>query len=437
MRLSLAMIARNEVDHIGHCLGSVKGLVDEIVVVDTGSSDGTLELCRQFGTQVVHFPWQDDFAAARNESLKRCTGDWVLVLDADEAVDVLDHPVIRGACEAAEAEAFRLILRNYLPSATQTTLDEPARLNTSPYQEGRNQPYHADCRGLRLCRRYPDLGFVGRIHELLDPWFVDRSLPIGSLDAVVHHYGKLLLDRENRKGRYYLDLALEDARREPGNHQYHFNVVHQGMMARDWPVVLAAAETYLKLQTRIPFIVLLGAGIALLQLQRPQEALRYLDWLLKESPGHTMALVQRGIALAVLGRRKEAEASLRQAIRSRPDFAMSYLNLAELEQQGGGLAKAESILKEGLAACPGEPLLLGGVVKLDLLRQDVPRAVIDAREALALCPEGGEGLWHRLVALAEQKAGRPEAALRVLDQGLEAFPGDPELARLRALLGRG
>ena len=174
-----------------------------------------------------------------------------------------------------------------------------------------------------------------------------------------------------------------------------------------------------------------------LQLQRPQEALRYLDWLLKEAPDHTMAMVQRGIALAALGRLKEAEASLRRAIRSRPDYAMSYLNLAELEQQGGRLAQAESILKEGLAACPGEPLLLGGVVKLDLLRQDVPRAVLDAREALALCPQGGEGLWHRLVALAEQKAGRPEAALRVLDQGLEALPGDPELTRLRALLAKG
>ena len=84
--LSLAMITKNESASLAHCLASVRGLVDELVVVDTGSSDGTVAVAEQHGARVGRFPWCDDFSAARNESLRLCTGDWVLLLDADESL---------------------------------------------------------------------------------------------------------------------------------------------------------------------------------------------------------------------------------------------------------------------------------------------------------------------------------------------------------------
>ena len=103
--LSLAMIVKNEEKNLGHCLASVKDLVDEMVVVDTGSTDGTVALAESFGARLGHFPWTGDFAAARNESLRLSTGDWVLVLDADEAVDALDHPKVREAIAQEDCQA--------------------------------------------------------------------------------------------------------------------------------------------------------------------------------------------------------------------------------------------------------------------------------------------------------------------------------------------
>jgi glycosyltransferase involved in cell wall biosynthesis len=437
MRLSLAMIAKNEAGFIGHCLASVQGLVDEAILVDTGSEDATVEIARQYGAEVSHFPWGDDFSAARNQSLARCTGDWLLILDADEAVDVLDHEVIRQACAEPQAQAFRLILRNYLPSATQSTLDEPAQPNTSRYREGREHSHYSDFRGLRLCRRFPELRFEGRIHELLDPYFMSRNLAIRELDAVIHHYGKLMKDREALKGRYYLDLAREDARREPTNHQFHFNIVQQGLMVRDWAVVLEAAETYLKLQAWVPHIVLLGAGIALHGLGRFEESLAYLDRLLKMAPNHAMALTQRGISLAHLGRVDQARASFRKALKAKPGFLMPFLNLMELECGLGNGKAALAAIEEGLAQGPTDPLLLQGKVKLDLMLKDVGTAVEDARRALACCPREGEGLWHRLVALSEQQQGNTERAREILRAGLEVFPEDAELLRLWARFSSG
>jgi Glycosyltransferases involved in cell wall biogenesis len=82
--LSLSMIVRNEAQRLEACLGSVRGLADEMVVVDTGSSDDTIAVAEAAGARVEHLTWPGDFAPARNAALSHVSGDWVLVLDADE-----------------------------------------------------------------------------------------------------------------------------------------------------------------------------------------------------------------------------------------------------------------------------------------------------------------------------------------------------------------
>ena len=82
--LSAVLIARDEAEFLGGCLESLSGIVDEVVVVDTGSVDETPDIARRFGAVVVHHPWREDFAEARNVSLDRATGRWILYIDADE-----------------------------------------------------------------------------------------------------------------------------------------------------------------------------------------------------------------------------------------------------------------------------------------------------------------------------------------------------------------
>ena len=83
-RLSVCMIVKNEERFLGQCLASVKDIADELIVIDTGSTDRTVEIAREHGAQVGHFEWCNDFAAARNASIAAATGDWILFLDADE-----------------------------------------------------------------------------------------------------------------------------------------------------------------------------------------------------------------------------------------------------------------------------------------------------------------------------------------------------------------
>src|SRR5207248_6049870 len=95
-RVSLSMIVKDEEANLPGCLLSVADLVDEIVVVDTGSSDQTREVARQHGARVHDFPWIDDFAAARNESLRHATGDWIFWLDADDRLNEENRQKLRG-----------------------------------------------------------------------------------------------------------------------------------------------------------------------------------------------------------------------------------------------------------------------------------------------------------------------------------------------------
>ena len=86
-RVSLTMIVKNEQENLPTCLASVEGIFDEIVVVDTGSTDRTKEIAREFGAKVFDFEWIDNFAAARNEALSHATGDYAFWLDADDVVE--------------------------------------------------------------------------------------------------------------------------------------------------------------------------------------------------------------------------------------------------------------------------------------------------------------------------------------------------------------
>ena len=101
-RVSLCMIVRNEAQNLAACLEPVRPMVSEIIVVDTGSTDGTQQIAMDLGAKVIDFPWIEDFAAARNESLRHATGDYVLWLDADDRLDAANAAKLQVLLQALD-----------------------------------------------------------------------------------------------------------------------------------------------------------------------------------------------------------------------------------------------------------------------------------------------------------------------------------------------
>lgn len=141
MDLSLCAIVKNEEANLAQMLNSVKGVVEEMVVLDTGSSDRTREIAREFGARVYSFEWCDDFAAARNECLKYAQGDWILVLDADEMLVPTIAPQILQAIKSEDVLLINLIRQE--TGASQSPYSLVSRLFRNRPGIRFSRPYHA------------------------------------------------------------------------------------------------------------------------------------------------------------------------------------------------------------------------------------------------------------------------------------------------------
>jgi glycosyltransferase involved in cell wall biosynthesis len=186
--LSLCMIVRDEEAMLPKCLESVRGWVDEVIVVDTGSTDHTIDVAVDFGARVYTLPWNDDFAEARNFALQYATGDWVLLLDADERLAEGAGALIRAAIENLELECLAVFLHN---AKRIDSLPEDVLSGTERHGEPVILP--------RLFRRTPDLRWRRPIHENVDVWIQGRIDKCATVQADILHYGSVLEYRQKRR----------------------------------------------------------------------------------------------------------------------------------------------------------------------------------------------------------------------------------------------
>jgi glycosyltransferase involved in cell wall biosynthesis len=202
-RLSVTIITKNEERNLPRALASVAEVAGEIVVTDTGSTDRTIEIARQFGARVAHFEWIDDFSAAHNYCNSLATGAWLLMLDADEELLPESHDELRRAIAEPRAMAYH-VLRQDLSDETRTDLF------TEMWQ-------------MRLFRKLPELQFAGRFHHHfagpLDKIAQARQLEVRSSGIRLRHYGFVasLRTTKNERAARLLELELAD---RPGQFYY-------------------------------------------------------------------------------------------------------------------------------------------------------------------------------------------------------------------------
>jgi tetratricopeptide (TPR) repeat protein len=183
MLLSAALIVRDEADHLERCLGSLRGLVDEILVVDTGSTDTSVAVAERHGAVVAHEPWVGDFSIPRNRSLDLASGEWILYIDADEHVRDGNRALARAAI-AATRDCVALLPR-FVPIVGHT-----------PYYE------------YRLWRNLSEIRFRGGIHETPVP-DIER---VADRDGLrVEPFDLLTIDHFGYEG----DQSAKRARDEP------------------------------------------------------------------------------------------------------------------------------------------------------------------------------------------------------------------------------
>jgi len=190
-RLTLCLIAKNEEQLLPGCLDSVRGVADEIVLVDTGSTDRTIEIARAAGATILERPWDHDFAAPRNLAARRARGKFILQLDADERLAPGAGRAVRDALKGARFDVAMVRLHNA------RRVDAPfAEVVSGAERQGR--PILLP----RIFRNAPDLEWKGAIHETVGEWVIRRGGKRADLDADVVHLGyvpSLLVSRHKRE----------------------------------------------------------------------------------------------------------------------------------------------------------------------------------------------------------------------------------------------
>lgn len=380
--LSLCMIVKNEADTLPACLGSVCPILDGIVLVDTGSSDGTVGIGRRFGATVLSFSWGDDFSEARNFSLDHATTDWILVLDADESIAQRDHDAIRSLLLDPSAMGYALEQRTY---GTDPRFTDWVKADGETAEE-RGYPGYVRSSLLRLFRRDPRVRFEGKVHELTEHSFRRHGLPHFATGIPIHHYGKVRpSSRVRQKAEMYLGIGLEKSRQNPRDAKA---LCELGAQYIEMKELDKAMEAFLMAADLSPGNrdVHLNLGVILLRKGDFEEAEKRLRLAVSLDPGSADAFFNLAAVLLRLRRFEQAEGCLRRAMALRPGFGLAYATMGTLYLCEGFIEKAVPFLLEAVRINPGDADACSNIAWASLRLRRREDALQWCRKALALQP---------------------------------------------------
>lgn len=417
--LSLCMIVRDSAATLPACLTSIRPFVDEMIVVDTGSTDDTVALARRLGARVYHFPWCQDFAAARNESLRHARGRWIFWMDADDTIDAANGRQLQAlARQEPDPAILGYVMQVHCPGP-----------------EGKDDVTVVD--HVKLLRNRPDLRFEGRIHEQVLPAVRRAGGETAWTDLYVVHsgYDHSPAGQEQKKLRD-LDLLQREIDDRP---EHPFTLFNLGMTyAHIGRPGLAVDYLARSIHASGPTESHLRKAYALLvycynQVHEADAAWQTCARGLSLFPEDVELRFRRGLLLHEAGRLEEAAATYCDVLqrggtryftsvdrglhgfKTRQNLALVYTDM-------GALDRAETEWRAIVAEVPGYRSGWRGLGDL-LIRQG------KTEEALALvssmaehCPVEASILKARLA----QAAGATETARRELDQAVRDHPGDPE-----------
>lgn len=320
--VSLCMIVKNEEKYLAQCLASLKPITDEMIVVDTGSSDSTSMIAKAFGAKVYDFPWTGSFSDARNFSISKASGQWVFVMDADEVISNNDYAAFNDLIKKIKPGscAYRFVTRNYVPDVGVAGWNP----NDGRYLHEEKGAGWMPSTKVRLFPNNKDIRFENPVHELVEPSLLRLNIPFKEIAIPVHHYGKLNVGKTMEKGEEYYLLGKKKLDDNGGS----INAICE--------LAIQAAE-----------------------LKRYDDALELWQKASNIDPNLSLAFMNIGYVLIQKGDFKESIAASKRAMELKPDYWPAISNYALGELYAGDINLAISTLEGLLKKNPGYLMAVG------------------------------------------------------------------------------
>ncbi len=387
--LSLSMIVRDEAAQIEDCLRSVQGFADELVVVDTGSSDDTVARAQALGARVEQIPWPGDFAPARNQALQWVSGDWVLVLDADERLRPEAWAPLRALM--AQPDVLLINLLRHERGAAQSPYSNVSRLFRRHPAIQWSRAYHSmvDDSVAELLQREPhwriaDCPEPALLHDGYRPELLAQGNKAQRLRAAME------AELERRPGDPYACAKLGSLEVAEGNRERGIALLQQGL---EQCPDSAHPERY---------ELLLHLALAQGPTPTPTADALYRQALaLPLAPRLTLA-ARLNLAAQLLerGELQEAEALCQRATAVAPEIGLGWYNLGLIRRRQGDLAGALEAYREARRVQPDHPETHQNLAVALLLGGDIEGARASFRQAIALL--GAQGRSEEARRLRQQ-----------------------------------
>jgi len=319
--LSVSMIIKNEGQNIAKCLTSARPIADEMIVVDTGSTDRTKDIAKALGAKVYGFAWTGDFSEARNFSLSKASGDWILSLDADEVISSIDYKALKELVKRRKPAAYRIVTRNY----SNEVGAQGFSANTGEYPVEETGFGWFPSTKVRLFPNDRRIRFENPVHEFLEGTVTRSGIPIMPCDIPVHHYGRLNIEKLREKGEAYYLLGKKKLEEK--------------------------GETDLK--------AIFELGVQAGELKKYDEAAAFFERLVRHEARYPLALFNLGFVYMELCRYEEALELSKKAFELDPEKKECAVNYAHCELVAGDVDKALQLLEGTIKKNPEYPPAMG------------------------------------------------------------------------------
>ena len=380
MTISLCMIVKDEAANLPHCLESVKGCVDEILILDTGSRDDTIAIAESYGAKVNAMEWGNDFAAARNQSIASATGDWILVLDADESLTAAGRELLQqvqtgdAIADIPVSSIVAINLMRYEVNADQSPYSDVSRLFRNHVGLQFERPYHEtiDDSVMRLIQAEPHrqvvlwpqaaISHVGygadviaqrdkftRAAQIMSAYLADHPQDayicnkLGALYVSIGH---------TERGRLLLERGLAAHPTDASTlYELHY---HLGLAYRDARLTAIAIDHYQKaIAQDVPDMLKVGALINLGSLyqagQNYKGAISIYEQAIASTPGFSLPYFNLGIAKRAMGDLSGAVAAYEDAIARDPHYAAAHQNLGVVLFKLGKVPESIQAFQQAIA----------------------------------------------------------------------------------------
>jgi len=421
--VSLCLITKNEKNNLKQCVDSVKDLVDEIIVVDTGSSDKTKEIAKELGAKTFDFKWVDDFSAARNESLKKATCDWILVLDADEVIaekDVVKIKKLLGQHNEDDSVfGIELIQRSY--TNDNRLLDW---VGSDDYKEAKGAKGYIPSALVRLFRNNKEIMFRNKVHELVEYSIEEKKGKIVKTEIPIHHYGYVDDKTREIKREMYLRIGLEQIKLTPKDPKPYYEVAQLYRRKMELGSAIKYFEKVSELDPgyKIPFTNL---GEIFQTMKREDEAIEAYEKAIKFKQGNVVAYYN--LALLFYNRKEfeRAEGLMDRALKINPKDGRFYIAMKDILLATDRADWALKVLNQGIINTPKYLELYRAKCQVCFMMQNFDEIIKCLDMAIATGPNNKS--WEYIEFYINKanmlaKLGRFEEGVKVLEKAVSLNP---------------